>query len=173
MIAIRKADEADLEPLLTLYPDAFPDEDLTALVRDLFQAPEGEVLSLVATIGDQIVGHVAFTLCNVDDRPRTAAMLAPLAVASAMQRRGIGKALIAEGMRLVKAEKIEQVLVLGDPKYYSQSGFSAEQAIAPPYPLPLEWAGAWQSIKLIETAQNPAGPLRLPVYWMKPALWAP
>ncbi|MBV2186282.1 MAG: N-acetyltransferase [Rhizobium sp.] len=173
MIKIRRADKSDLEPLLTLYPEAFPDEDLTALVRDLFQAPEGEVLSLVATVGDQIVGHIAFTLCSVDGGPRTTAMLAPLAVAPAMQRRGIGKALIAVGMRLLEAAKIEQVLVLGDPRYYNQSGFSAEQAIAPPYPLPIEWGGAWQSIKLVETVQNPAGAIRLPDYWMKPALWAP
>ena len=59
--SIRNSTQGDLATIETLYPQAFPDEDLVPLVRDLLR-DMSNVLSLVAEIDSQIVGHAAFRL---------------------------------------------------------------------------------------------------------------
>lgn len=172
-IEIRAARTSDLDSLLQLYPDAFPEEDLLSLVEDLHRSREDAVISLVAIAGHRLVGHIAFTLGGIDGGPANMALLAPLAVASAMQKQGIGKALVAEGLGRLKARSVARVLVLGDPRYYGRFGFETEKRIEPPYPLPAEWQDAWQSLILEETRPARGGALKLPAFWMRPALWAP
>ncbi len=79
--------------------------------------------------------------------------------------------MIAEGLARLTAEAVTQVLVLGDPAYYSRSGFRPESHVVPPYPLPLEWAEAWQWQRLDGGDDNLAGRLLLPKAWMRPELW--
>ena len=68
---------------------------------------------------------------------------------------------------------IGHVYVLGDPNYYGRSGFLAEIEVSPPYPLPAEWDGAWQSIRLGDAEPPPEGTLQAPAPWTKPELWLP
>ncbi len=49
--------------------------------------------------------------------------LAPLAVAPARQRRGVGSALAREAIRLAEAAGEPLILVLGDVDYYARFGF--------------------------------------------------
>ena len=65
------------------------------------------------------------------------------------------------------------VYVLGDPAYYGRFGFRAESDVAPPYPLPAEWRGAWQSLTLGRDTPTLQGSLRVPPPWRRPELWAP
>ena len=169
---IREAGSADLAALERLYPAAFPDEDLLPLVRDLAGAGEG-VLSLVALADGEIVGHVGFTRCAVAGRTERIELLAPLAVAPARQRQGIGGALIRAGLERLRAGGGSLVLVAGDPAYYGRLGFVPNERIAPPYPLPEAWRGAWRSLRLRDVDPPPAGVLQVPPFWMRPALWAP
>lgn len=177
-----------------LYPRAFPDEDLLPLIRSLLGRPD--VLSLAARPdagggkdrpsippgGDgapgsspakaaHITGHVVFTRAGTPDAPDALALLGPLCVAPEHQRRGIGGALIRAGLDRLRADGVRVVLVLGDPGYYGRHGFRADAAIAPPYTLPDEWAGAWQSLTL--GPDVPPGPIILPDPWLDPALWLP
>jgi putative acetyltransferase len=170
--AIRRFQSGDVAGLAELYRDAFPDEDLLPLVRDL-SALGNSVLSLVAREGDQLAGHVAFTICGIAGQDGKVALLGPLAVAPTMQRQGIGSALVREGLQSMKAEGVNQVLVLGDPAYYGRFGFESAEGIQPPYPLPEEWCGAWQSLSLIGSQPELKGTLLLPEPWMRAALWAP
>jgi putative acetyltransferase len=79
-----------------LYPDAFPDEDLLPLVRDLL--PDTTVTtSIVGEIDSKIVGHVIFTKCGVVGEQTKAALLGPLVVTPARQGQGIGSALVRAG----------------------------------------------------------------------------
>ncbi|WP_421851862.1 GNAT family N-acetyltransferase [Oricola sp.] len=166
---IRDSQAGDIEALDRLYPDAFPEEDLVPLVHALL-AGDQPVLSLVATSGGEVVGHVVFTRCAVPECGGRAALLGPLAVAPARQKAGIGSALIRAGHEKLAAEDVTQVLVLGDPAYYSRHGFAPERAVAPPYPLPDEWDGAWQSLAL---GGGPAleGTLDVPASWRHPEYW--
>jgi len=172
MIEIRESLPSDLASIEKLYPDAFPDEDLLPLVRQLLQeAPI--ILSLVGIIDTSLVGHVIFTTCGVTPGTDRVALLGPLAVARAWQRQGIGSAIVRAGLQRLKSSGVTQVYVLGDPAYYGRLGFVPEAGVAPPYPLPAEWRGAWQTISLHSAEPPLRGKLCLPRPWLQPSLWAP
>jgi len=94
-------------------------------------------LSLVAEEAGEIVGHVLFSDLPIVDGIRTipALALAPLAVVPERQRRGVGSALVREGLRRSAESGYEAVVVLGHPAYYPRFGFSAQLAahLAAPY----------------------------------------
>ena len=173
-IEIRDSVPGDFSSIEKLYPDAFPDEDLLPLVREL-QREESIVLSLVGIIGRSLVGHVIFTTCGVDGSSDKVALLGPLGVATAWQRQGIGSAIVRAGLQRLESAGVTRVCVLGDPAYYGRMGFVPETNIAPPYPLPVEWCGAWQSMSLGSAGRPPPlqGKLSVPEPWLQPALWAP
>lgn len=162
----RPGDEAHLR---TLYAAAFPQEDLCPLVEALLA--DESVLSIAAINETALIGHVLFTRGRLEGAREAVALLGPLAVHPAQQRKGIGKALIAEGLRRLKIEGVAQVLVLGDPGYYNRSGFRPASRITPPYTLPASWTEAWQWLRLDGAEHDLVGRLVLPDAWMRPELW--
>jgi putative acetyltransferase len=183
---IHQGRDGDRPEIDALYPEAFPDEELRPLVRELLEDHQN-VLSLVARSGGQLVGHVIFTRCGVrgpgvsetvDSKTRAsgtgirAALLGPLCAAPAFQRRGIGGALISEGLRRLAAEGIGPVYVLGDPSYYGRHGFEIETGVAAPVPIPADWREAWQSLSLDPECRPSEGTLSVPAPWRDPSLWA-
>ncbi|MEZ5856172.1 MAG: N-acetyltransferase [Hyphomicrobiaceae bacterium] len=172
-IDIRASAPHDLASIEALYADAFPDEDLIPLIRELLDAPS-DVLSLVAERDGQTVGHLCLTSATIEGCRQDAALLGPLAVASAAQRQGIGAALVRDGVSRLAEQGVDWLCVLGDPAYYGRFGFVADTAIEPPYPLAAQWRSAWQSLPLRPSSQIPRGSrLVLPALWMRPSLWAP
>ncbi len=170
-LEIRDSLASDESSIKALYPRAFTDEDLLPLVRDLLEHRD-ITLSLVATIDSCIVGNVIFTEGAVDGGQQRAALLAPLAVAPEWQRQGIGSALVRAGLRRLREEGISAVYVLGDPGYYGREGFSPERSVQTPYPLPPEWADAWQSQCLGDAPAPTGGKLSLPGFWLDPGWWS-
>ncbi len=171
-VEIRESLSTDKDALTGLYPAAFPDEDLLPLVSELLSEKDG-VLSFVATYNGTVVGHIIFTMCSIAGSNQKVALLGPVAVSPQFQRRGIGSALIREGLTRLKNEDVKQVHVLGDPAYYSRFGFETEGSVTPPYPLPQEYQSGWQAISLIETSPDLQGVLSVPQPWQQPTLWAP
>ena len=171
-IDIRESLPSDLDAIEALYPDAFPDEDLLPLVRELLRETP-IVLSLVGIIARSLAGHAVFTTCGTTASTDKVALLGPLAVAPAWQRQGIGTAIVRAGLQQLESAGVTQVYVLGDPAYYGRLGFAPELGVAPPYPLPAEWRGAWQSISLGRAAPPRRGKLSVPQPWLQPSLWAP
>lgn len=169
---IRESSPNDREALERLYPQAFPDEDLVPLLRDLLNARK-DVLSLVAVRDGEVVGHVAFTMCGIDELNAKIGLLGPVAVSPRFQKQGIGSALIRQGLKRMKSGGALQVQVLGDPAYYGRFGFAADDSVAPPYALPEEWRTAWQSIRLEGPERNLEGTLSVPEPWRQAALWGP
>ncbi len=169
---IRISNAGDIDAIVSMYPLAFPDEDLVPVVSELLAEPE-VALSLVATVGDQVVGHVIFTTCAVEGSDLRASLLAPLAVAPDFQRQGVGSAIVTAGLQHLTDSGVEVAFVLGDPAYYSRFGFVPDSTVQPPYPLPAEWYTAWQSQYLGDTRRSDAGKLAVPSQWLDPALWAP
>ncbi|MEO1776693.1 MAG: GNAT family N-acetyltransferase [Pseudomonadota bacterium] len=170
---IRAARPEDALALDALYAASFAEEDLRPVVRAL--STTGGVLSLVAVVDAAVAGHIAFTPCGLagaQDAPQVC-LLAPFAVAPALQWQGIGRRLLEAGLARVAAAGAVRVFVLGDPALYGRFGFAAEHAVAPPYPLPREWDGAWQSRALGEGGAVGPGRLSVPAPWRDPALWAP
>ena len=167
-IEIRESRAADMASLEKLYPDAFPDEDLLPLVQALL-SEESVTLSLVAMADRTAAGHVIFTLCGLAGSADKVALLGPLAVASDRQRRGIGSALVRAGLERLRAVSAIRVYVLGDPAYYGRFGFAPDDSVAPPYALPEEWRGAWQSIPLSDDRLPLRGPPIRKVRWVSPS----
>lgn len=169
-LALRQSTPQDLGAMTALYRAVFPDEDLLGLVSGLMTEPSG-VLSLVGLIGDELVANVIFTGCKVACCPDTVALLGPLAVAPDWQRSGIGSAIVREGVRRLQEAGLVKVFALGDPAYYGRLGFVPETRVEPPYALPEEWRGAWQSLSLQATGRKLEGTLDVPEPWRQPALW--
>jgi putative acetyltransferase len=172
-LEIRPGVAQDQAAIESLYPRAFPDEDLLPVVRDILQGSASTV-SLVAVVDSAVAGSVIFTKCGVEGCKLKAALLAPLAVEPVMQKQGVGSALVRAGLQQLEEEGIGKVFVLGDPGYYVRFGFEPERSVLPPYPLPPVWADAWQSLRLgDEPCEIVAGKLSLPGFWLNPALWSP
>ncbi len=170
--SIRESVQSDLAAIEALYPEAFPDEDLLPLVRDLLNE-SAPVVSLVATINSDVAGHVAFTYCSISGQDSGAALLGPLAVSPPLQGQGIGSALVYAGLQRMQVARVDLVLVLGDPEYYKRFGFMPDSSVEPPYPLPREWQDAWQSLGAPGQTSPVSGKLVLPELWRDPALWGP
>ena len=153
---------------------AFPDEELRPVVTSLLKGG-ADVLSLATYQDDALIAHVLFTLIGDEGEKaqRAGALLAPLGVVPAHQGQGVGGALVRAGLARLETMGVRQVFVLGDPAYYSRFGFETERQVSPPYPLPAEWAGAWQSMLLAGRAPLSAARCLLPEAWMKPELWLP
>ena len=171
-LEIRESRRDDSAAIESLYPKAFPDENLLPLVRDLL-TDAAVAISLLGTINTQIVGHAILTKCGVVGTSINAALLGPLVVAPPWQRQGIGSAIVRAGLRLLEDMDLSWVYVLGDPAYYGRLGFLPESLVEPPFPLPAEWDGAWQSQNLGQTKEPCAGRLSVPPQWNQPTLWTP
>ncbi len=78
-------------------------------------------LSLVATVGNEIVGHIMFTKIAIDGRTHLA--LAPLAVLPEWRCKRIGSALVREGHAVAQKLGYGMSVVLGDYDYYSRFGY--------------------------------------------------
>lgn len=114
------SDHAALDALLTL---TFGGPSEARLLRSL--RADGDLShSLVAHVEGVPVGHVALSPLKAAE---PASALAPLAVHPAMQRRGIGRALIEAALRAATAP----VVVLGDPAVYAGSGFVQTDLVSP------------------------------------------
>ena len=146
-VTIHHADAADRSAILAIHSVAFPDEpvaELTdALLADCTAAP---MVSLVAVADGKSVGHILFTAAAL--QPETAyrvALLAPLGVVPAYQKRGIGGMLVANGLACLTRAGVRLVFVLGYPAYYTRFGFvtAGGRGFAAPYPIPPQHADAW------------------------------
>jgi len=80
-------------------------------------------VSLVAEVGGHIVGHIAFSPVTVSDGTKDWYGLGPVSVHPDFQRKGIGKALVREGLSRLDDLKAKGCCLVGHPQYYRQFGF--------------------------------------------------
>ena len=99
-------------------------------------------------------------------------ILAPVAIHTAYQGRGIGQALIAHGLREMKNSGIKVVITYGDPAFYSKVGFHplSQDMIAAPLALsqPEGWLGQSltnESLQPIAGRCSCVRALDNPAYW--------
>ena len=92
----------DRDAIFTLTQAAFKDHPHSAHTEghiiDALREAGALTLSLAAWDGDEMVGHVAFSPVAVSDGSRDWYGLGPLAVRPDRQRRGVGAALLQEGL---------------------------------------------------------------------------
>jgi putative acetyltransferase len=101
---LREELPGDREPVREIHRQAFGDHglvvaDLVDALRETITPTDG--LSLVAEHDGQIAGHVMFTRSLLDAPRRLVEVhvLSPLAVTPGQQKRGIGSALVRQGLK--------------------------------------------------------------------------
>jgi putative acetyltransferase len=98
--------------------------DAEARLADKLRRSCTDHLSLVAEDNGTIVGHIMFSPVHIiNDTTVTGMGLAPMTVIPVQQRRGIGKLLVKEGLKILGAKDCPFVIVLGHPDYYPRFGF--------------------------------------------------
>lgn len=127
--SIREEQRGDEDAIGVLVEGAFRSAAVAQLV-DAIRRSAGFIprLSLVATVGDRIVGHVMVSAAALSDgsTTRRIATLSPLAVAPGFRRRSVGSTLVREAT--ARADRCGEPLVVleGSPAFYGRLGF--EQA---------------------------------------------
>lgn len=86
-------------------------------------------VSLVAEMEGRIVGHVAFSPVTMGDGTPDWCGVGPLSVLPECQKKGIGSALMIEGLNRLRALGAQGCVLVGDPRYYERFGFRNEPAL--------------------------------------------
>lgn len=120
---IRPEAPSDLAAVRAVNEAAFGtsgEADLVDTLRDKVQP----LVSLVADLDGSVVDHILFSPVTLTPGADVMLMgLGPMAVLPEHQRRGIGSALVAEGLKRCAALGCDAVIVLGHPAYYPRFGF--------------------------------------------------
>lgn len=121
---IREETYGDLHGIRIVNKAAFETEGEADLV-DALRENDKFILSLVAEIDGQIVGHILFTPASINYKEEIfdVAGLAPMAVLPEFQNSGVGTALVNKGLSLLHNTNYRAVIVLGHPEYYPKFGF--------------------------------------------------
>lgn len=134
---IRDEQACDREQVRKVNEAAFGRSDEADLI-DRLVAEGAVLLSLVAEVEGQIVGHILFSRMTVETAhgPVAAVSLAPMAVLPEHQNRQVGSELVRRGLAQLRDRGERIVIVLGHEHYYPRFGFSSEKArhLASPFP---------------------------------------
>jgi len=140
-------------------------DEVTSLFTSVFTSSEGEtegklignlVSELSSGIDNQniicfgtyieksIIGSIFFTRLQFKEAIQVY-MLAPVAINTVHQGKGVGQALITHGLNELKSRSVAVAITYGDPSFYSKVGFRvlSENAIQAPLKLsmPEGWLG--------------------------------
>ncbi|WP_431065496.1 GNAT family N-acetyltransferase [Methylotuvimicrobium sp.] len=120
---------------------------------------------------ESLIGSIFFTRLQFNE-PIQVYMLAPVAVSTEHQEKGIGQALINYGLNELKKRSVNVVVTYGDPSFYSKVGFQplSENVIKAPLKLsmPFGWLGQSLSGGSIPTINGRPACVKEfndPVYW--------
>lgn len=163
-----------------------------ALFTSVFTSSEGEkeghlignlAMQLALNIDDKdiicfgvyenetLIGSIFFTRLQLN-KPIQVYMLAPVAVSTEYQGKGIGQVLIDYGLNELKKRSVDIAVTYGDPSFYSKVGFQAlsEKVIQAPLTLSMPFGWLAQSltdepIPTIDERPMCVKPFKDPVYW--------
>lgn len=82
-------------------------------------------LSLVAELDRIIIGHVAFSVVLIHGENKGWYGLGPISVQPALQRQGIGSALMKAGLLKIREMEARGCVLVGSPLYYNRFGFQS------------------------------------------------
>jgi putative acetyltransferase len=119
-IEIREERGEDIAAIRDVNKRAF-DQDHEGKIIDALRSNGAALLSLVATVDDQIVGHIMYSPITVGDV--TGAALGPMAVVPEHQGQGIGSNLVQAGNLRLKDAGWPFIIVLGHANFYPRFGF--------------------------------------------------
>jgi len=126
-ITIRSETDTDIDAIAEVTIAAFAtleisnntEQFIVAALRD----SKALTISLVAELNGRVIGHIAFSPVTISDETPNWYGLGPVSVLPEYQRRGIGKALVQEGLARLKALNAQGCCLVGHPDYYRKFGF--------------------------------------------------
>ena len=142
VIEISPERQRDADAIYAVNAEAFG-RDSESMLVDLLRNSDSFIpeLSLVARMGDNIVGHILFTKVRIagnDGSEYESLALAPMSVSPGYQHQGIGTALVNTGLERARQLGYKSVIVLGHESYYPRFGFTpaSQWNIGAPFEVP-------------------------------------
>ena len=126
LIRPERPDDVDAIDLLTaaaFAPQWFSDGSEAPIIRSL-RASGDLTISLVAEDDGDVIGRVAFSPVTIDGAHDGWFGLGPISVRLDRQRRGVGRALVAEGLLRLREREARGCALIGDPNIYGRMGFT-------------------------------------------------
>ena len=128
-IVIRDETDGDVGAITEVTIAAFKTLEISnhteQFIIEALRAAAALTVSLVAEADGRVVGHVAFSPVTISDGTRNWYGLGPVSVLPEYQRKGIGKALIEEGLSRLKKLNAQGCCLVGHPDYYRRFGFKS------------------------------------------------
>jgi putative acetyltransferase len=125
--AIRSEGDTDIDAITSVTVAAFETLEVSNqtehFIRHALRGAKALTISLVAESDDRVVGHIAFSPVTISDGTRNWHGLGPVSVLPEYQRKGIGKALIQEGLSHLKDPGAQGCCLVGHPEDYKRFGF--------------------------------------------------
>jgi putative acetyltransferase len=126
-ILIRSETSADVSAIAEVTVAAFKTLAISnhteQFIIAALRAAGALTVSLVAELNGHVVGHIAFSPVTISDGCPNWYGLGPVSVLPEFQRRGIGRALIQEGLSRLKSLNAQGCCLVGHPEYYKRFGF--------------------------------------------------
>jgi predicted N-acetyltransferase YhbS len=110
-------------------PMPFSDGDEARVVDALREAGALSISLVALDARGELVGHIAFSPVRIDVRPGDWYGLGPVSVVARLQGRGVGSALIGEGLDRLRAMNAAGCVLLGAPAYYRRFGFLSDPGL--------------------------------------------
>jgi len=130
-----------------------------------------EIICLGTFENESLIGSIFFTRLRFNESILVY-MLAPVAVSTKHQGKGVGQALINYGLNELKNRSVNVAITYGDPSFYSKVGFEplSEDVIQAPLKLsmPAGWLGqslTGEPIPAINEQPICVKEFNDPVYW--------
>ena len=126
-VLIRDEKDTDYRAISDVTKSAFETMEISnhteQFIIEALRSAKALTVSLVAEVDGLVVGHIAFSPVTVTDGTKGWYGLGPVSVRPDLQRKGIGKALIQEGLSRLKKLNAKGCCLVGHPEYYRQFGF--------------------------------------------------
>ncbi|HUV56417.1 MAG TPA: N-acetyltransferase [Dehalococcoidales bacterium] len=125
MLVIRPETPEDSATIRNVNEAAFG-SSIEADIVEKLRSRQAYALSLVATDGDLVIGHILFSPVTIESGNTSfgALGLGPMAILPSHQRKGVGSQLVRAGLQECRRLGHEIVVVLGHPDYYPRFGFA-------------------------------------------------
>jgi putative acetyltransferase len=178
-MTLEKYNPLDQAEISELFIKTFSDSEghkeaqlIGQLTTDLLSNTNtNDLYCFIAKEDEKVIGSIIFTRMTFETGIN-AFILAPVAIHTDFQGKGIGQKLIKFGLNYLSEDGVELAITYGDPKFYSKVGFGVVSDKIIPAPLELTHPEGWLAQSLTsDKIQSIAGASQCVKALSKPEYW--